>query len=351
MTAIEKLKLLLANSYARRLGVAVLTLAILDPFVPRILERAERAQYESQRRFRFENSDLFALGPVTAYLREHPRGDRPRTVFFGDSIVWGYNVAGADSVPAQFQRIATDQSVFNFGLNGSQAGDAYLMAKAIIDSVDTIYLFANSRRAIRVAPSLIPIDDADVREFELKPVNPLERWLQQPLNRWRLYRDSYRLQAGFFGTSTRLYVYLNKASLVRDGLRILRGQSVARPSPPVDDGPVAPGVTIAKPVAAAPPDASKRQMLQALDYTPLWKLASLVRAHGKRAVVIESAWQTLEIDPGLADLNAEFNPDVVFIRLEVPTSLRIDGQHISAKGARAVAEALHAVRLPELTGR
>ena len=66
-----------------RLLVCVLGLALADQAVVPLLRRAEAQRYESNRQMRFENSDLFMLGPLTDYLLEHPKGERPRAAFFG----------------------------------------------------------------------------------------------------------------------------------------------------------------------------------------------------------------------------------------------------------------------------
>ena len=102
----------------RRLIVAVLTLAVIDVFVPGWLARAERARYEGGGVFRFAYSDLFGIGPAVEYLGDHPRGDRPRAVFLGNSVVWGYRLRTEDSLPVQFQQLEPSVRVFNFAVNG-----------------------------------------------------------------------------------------------------------------------------------------------------------------------------------------------------------------------------------------
>ena len=66
----------------RRLAFAVAALVAADRFEPALLRSVEEARYEDPGKdFRFENSDLFGLGPLIAYLREHPRGRQPRVLF------------------------------------------------------------------------------------------------------------------------------------------------------------------------------------------------------------------------------------------------------------------------------
>ncbi len=55
---------------ARRLVLMVVWLLLFDLAVPPLLELAERRHYESTTAFRFENSDLFGLGPLVDYLLE-----------------------------------------------------------------------------------------------------------------------------------------------------------------------------------------------------------------------------------------------------------------------------------------
>src|SRR3989338_6540526 len=114
-----------AASPVRRLVATALTLAAIDPFVPAWLARAERTRYESDRVFRFEHSDLFATGPVVEYLREHPHGDRPRAVFLGNSVVWGFRLPAEDSLPVRFQQLEPSVRVFNFAVNGFGIVSAY----------------------------------------------------------------------------------------------------------------------------------------------------------------------------------------------------------------------------------
>jgi hypothetical protein len=180
---------------ARRLLFAIVALAAIDLFIPGLLQRLEVARYESNREFRFENSDLFSLGPLVQYLLEHPRADRARVVFFGNSVVWGYFLEPNDSVPAQFQRLTPEARVFNLGINGFESGSAYLITKNIIDAVDTIYLFHVGGTAHPMLPQLVTVGPGDVARFTLTPPDDVEVRLGGLLGFWHLYRDAYRLQA------------------------------------------------------------------------------------------------------------------------------------------------------------
>ncbi len=329
-----------ATRAARRLLVAVLSLAVIDPFVPRLLGHAERARYESTRLFRFENSDLFPLGPLVEYLHENPRGVRPRVVFLGNSIVWGYFLAPSESVPAQFQHLAPDAQVFNLGINGFESGSAYLVTKAIVDRVDVLYLFDVGRAANAMLPHMVPVSREDARRFALEEPDRLERRLQGLLGFWNLYRYSYRLQAALFGTSTRVYLYVNKGSI----LSTLQGRAPGSPSPePIETtAPITAhaGLEVDAPQASAAPAGGRLAELAAR-YPLLWDYARLVAGHGKRAVIVELAEYSPAIDAtDRADLNAHFHPAVVFLKLRVPKSLQTDGVHFSAVGAAAVARAL-----------
>ena len=87
--------------------------------VPTLQQRVEHDWYENSQVFRFENSDLFALGPLVSYLRQHPRGERPRIAFFGDSVMFGYGLEASTTIPARFQELQPSKKTFNLALNGS----------------------------------------------------------------------------------------------------------------------------------------------------------------------------------------------------------------------------------------
>lgn len=327
---------------ARRLLFAIMALAAIDPFIPGLLHRLETARYESNRVFRFENSDLFSLGPLVQYLREHPRGDRPRIVFFGNSIVWGYFLGPNDALPAQFQRLMPETRVFNMAVNGFETGNAYLITKNIIDSVDAIYLFYIGGAAHPMMPQLITVEPTDLQRFALAPPDPVESRLAALLGFWHLYRDAYRLQAALFGTSMRQYVYLHKASIPKVIWRAARGPAAA------DDGISRLGenptradiVEVKSDVASAPVTEARRRQLAAA-YPLLWDYAHLVHRHRKHAVVVEIARYSPPIPPGdRADLNEIFRPHVLFLEVSIPPALTFDGGHLSEEGARAVAQAL-----------
>ena len=159
---------LTAASVWRRIGVCLLALAVVDQAVLPILRAAEARRYESDVPVRFENSDLFVIGPLTAYFKEHPVGRKPRVVFFGNSFVWGYGVDGHETLPAMFQRLEPSARVFNFGINGFESGNAYLMSKAIIDAVDTVYLVHIGEHANPILAQLIPVSQEDIARFHLR---------------------------------------------------------------------------------------------------------------------------------------------------------------------------------------
>ena len=142
----------------RQAVVALLCLAALDRLIPGWLASAEARRYESEVARRFAQSDVFALGPLVSYLREHPRGPRPRIAFLGDSIVWGYGVAAEDTVAARFQARAPEEHVLNLGMNNTDTGDMYLIAKSVLDSVATLYVFDRLPRVLHPQlPQLIPV--------------------------------------------------------------------------------------------------------------------------------------------------------------------------------------------------
>ena len=350
---------ILSRRPARRLLVALVTLAAIDPFVPGLVDRLERARYESPRTFRFENSDLFSLGPLVQYLRAHPRGDRPRVLFFGNSIVWGYFLEPNDSLPAQFQRL-TGARVFNLGINGFETGSAYVVTKQIVDAVDTIYLFHYGAGAHPMLPKLVRVEPRDLERFTLPSPDPVEGRLEHLVGLWwRLYRDAYRLQAALFGTSTRQYVYRHKGSIPGAIWRVVSGRAVDGEGPPVPE-PAVPAdvVAVHTDVAPAPVTEARRRELAAA-HPLLWDYAELIRAHDKHAIVVEidrSSSPVLDVAPSVlpsarADLNRVFQPHVSFVTVAIPPALMIDRRHLSAAGARAVARALRDHAPPSGTGR
>ena len=137
-------------------------------------------------------------------------------MFLGNSVVFGYGLETRDALPAQFERLAGDTRVFNAAVNGAENGDSYLVGKAGIDSVDTLYVqLTRHGHARPILGTLIPIDDADARRFALDRTDPMEVKLRSLLGRvWRLYAVNDRLQAAFFGTSARQYLYLHKRELL-----------------------------------------------------------------------------------------------------------------------------------------
>jgi hypothetical protein len=347
----------LSRRPARRLLFALAALVAVDLVLPGCLHRLEAARYESDRVFRFENSDLFSLGPLVQYLREHPRGRRPRVVFFGNSIVWGYFLKPDDTLPAQFQKLDPGVRVFNMAINGFETGNAYLITKRIIDSVDSIYLFYIGGTADPMLPQLVAVDPDDLRRFALAPPDPVESRLEALLGFWRLYRDAYRVQAALFGTSMRQYVYLHKTAIPGQIWRAARGLAAPEDGRArAEERPVrADLVEPSAEMAPAPATDARRRQLAAA-YPLLWDYAELVHGHRKHAVVVKIRGYSPPIAPAdLADLNATFRPHVLFLEITIPKVLTIDGGpivgHPSEEGARAIAQALLRHAPPLTAGR
>ena len=342
----------LSRRPARRLLLALVALAALDPFLPGLLHRWEAARYESDRVFRFENRDLFSLGPLVQYLREHPRGRRPRVVFFGNSFVWGFLLPPGDSLPAQFQRLAPDVRVLNMAIVGFETGSAYLMTKRIIDAVDSIYLFYFGDTANPMLPRLITVEPEDLRRFALRPPDPAESRLAALLGFWHLYRDAYRLQAALFGAATRQYLFVHEASIRRDVWRAARGRAAPEGGARPQGRPVRTDLVQTKAEMASTPVTGARRRQLAAAYPLLWDYAELVHGHGKRAVLVEIHGYSPPIAPAdRADLNAIFRPHVLFQEVTIPKVLTSDGLHLSEEGARAVAQALHRSVPPSIARR
>jgi hypothetical protein len=326
------------TGFTRRLVFTVLWLAVFDQFVPRLLQRLERERYEAGSVFRFENSDLFALGPLVSYLREHPQSDLQRVVFFGNSIIFGYGLAASEATPAQFQRQQPDTKVFNAAFNGAELDSSYLIAKAIVDAVDRLFVLVAPRgTANGMLPSLIPIEESDIRAFALRPPDRVERHLQSLAGVWRLYASRYRLQAALFSTSARQYVYSHKRDIVR---RLVAPMYSPPLPPPVPWRRSDDRVMLRAPRTANPPDAEGRRQLRQR-HPLLCKFGDLARFHRKRTVFVQVDGISFDLsDPEVAAFNAMFAPFAEVVFLGVPQSLRFDTQHLTPQGAQAVAAAL-----------
>ena len=328
--------------YGRRLVLVVIWLAIFDQFVPALQRRVEHDLYEGSEVFRFENSDLFGLGPLVAYLREHPERQRPRVVFFGHSVMFGFGLPASAAVPARFQELEPGVRVFNAAVNGLQMGNAYLFAKATIGSIDQLYVQLVGMNADAILPSLIPVDDEDIRAFRLNQPSRLESRLEEWAGFWRLYGASYRLQAATLRTSTRQYLYLHKGEVARGIL--FPARSVEPPPERIDAS-----IEVLAPRAAVSPDEARRRELRER-YPVLWQMEELIQRHGKRAVFLLMAeadyYGTTPDYPGItpaeiADLNAIFAPSGEIMRLRYAAdAMTWDKVHLTTGGAQRVAETL-----------
>jgi hypothetical protein len=313
----------------RRLLFVLLWLLLLDRAVPPLLERAERRHYESGTVFRFENSDLFALGPFVDYLRDHPQHGRRRVVFFGNSMLFGYFLSPAQAIPAQYQRFDPEARVYNAAINGQELGTGYLVGKDILGDVDVLYVQVIGAKANPLLPSLIPIDDADLRRFQLTPPNRVEQRLQSALGRvWNLYRLNYRMQAALFGTSTRVHLYMYK----RDLAHLFR-VPLLRPDAVAEGG--AAGVSVRAPRIAGPVASGSETQRLMID------LAKLARARGKRVVFIAFEWDNSPLgDAEAGAFNASFAPWAETVIVHLPAAVTIDGEHANPAASARVAELL-----------
>ena len=69
---------------------------------------------------------------------------------------------------------------------------------------------------------------------------------------------------------------------------------------------------------------------------------SVVYGHRKRAVFLQIGSATTDAigESEIADFNGAFEPFVEIVGLTIPPALRFDARHLTAEGARRVAEAL-----------
>jgi hypothetical protein len=175
----------------------------------------------------------------------------------------------------------------------------------------------------------MPIDDADLLRFDLPAPNRTEQRLQSALGRvWNLYRLNYRMQAGLFGTSTRVHLYMHKrdfAHLFR--VRLLQPESL-RPAG-------AAGISVRAPRKAGPMPAAnetKRIMIE---------LAKLARARGKRVVFLMFELDgSPPRDAAVGAFNAAFAPYAETAIVHLPSADTIDGQHPNPAAAARIAELL-----------
>lgn len=324
----------------RRMAVALLCLIALDPFVAPLVRRLEAHRYDGSGAFRFARSDFFTLGPLVEYLRENPKGPRPRVVFFGDSVVWGHLLDEGHTVPAEFERLEPHQRVLNLAINGLQGATAYLTSKAIIDAVDTFIVFRTDDTAVLTLSRMIPVSPDDVRRFHLEPPDAVEASLERLAGVWHLYRYSYRLQAGLFGTSTRYFVYTHKGQIFDVLLQRRPVWGANAPTAAAREE----GVDFETPIAAVAPPAARVQELAAR-YPLAFDYARLVTEHGKFAIMVDLAGHVRLVHPiaeaDYGDLNAHFRPHVVFGRMRIARDLLGgDGIHLTPDGARGVAAVL-----------
>jgi hypothetical protein len=321
---------------ARRLIFALIFLAVLDPFVVPAVHRLERRHYEGQDVFRFDDSDLFALGPLVSYLRENPRGTRRRVMFLGNSVLFGYGRSPQETVPAQFEKLVPGTRVFNAAFDGEGIGSSYLIAKDVIDSVDGFFILQQGQGAERTLASLVPVDGPDAREFQLDPPDTTEKRLESWLGFWHLYAFSYRLQAALFGGSTREYVYLHKKDIFRNLISLVHPLPARNAEAVVGSRET---VALRAPRSAAPSPSTLRAFRQR--HEPEFKIAELARSHRKRIVILcPNVMRTDVTDAEMADYNTVYAPFAEIVGITVPSALTFDGMHFTAEGARLVAEAV-----------
>lgn len=321
---------------ARRLAIAVLLLVAVDRLEPGFLSRLETARYEDPTTdFRFENSDLFGVAPLVDYLRENPRGRQPRVMFLGNSVTYGYALSVNEAVPAQFQQLVPSHKVFNVGVNAFEAGSAYLVANSAIGAIDEAYLLSRTYPVANpLMAKLVDVEPADRTTFHLPaPAGALETRLARVLGSWRLYRDSYRLQAALFGTSSRQFIYLNKSRFARALIAPLRAQE-----PPAA---TRPAIAATTPLADVMPSPQRIAALRQAGPPLVWAFADLFASHGKTLVLLQlpgyAEWLP---EADLADFNRAGYPHVRIVRLQIPTEWMFDNVHVTADGARAVANVL-----------
>ena len=322
----------------RRLIFLLIWLVLFDQFIPRILPPLEKRRYEGPSALRFENSDLFGLGPLVAYLREHPNHDRRRAVFLGNSMMFGYSLQADEALPAQYELQRPGTHAFNMAMNGQELGTSYLVANAVIDSVDILFVQFVGERANPILSSLIPVDESDIKTFNLQQPDPIEQRLKNGLGHvWRLYGANERIQAAIFGTSTREYLYLHKRDIA---MKLLRRHPATPPLPPD----VAEQPYLLPPPANRTPSNGTHSSQEEL----LRRFAELGRAHHKRVVFLVFDYSN---GPKIVKNDVGANvPNAEVVLVHVPTTLTFDGQHLTVQGCRLVAALLAQYDVQHATG-
>lgn len=331
---------------AWRLGVALLTLVVLDAWVPSIRDRLEAAQYGTTSIARLSNSDVFPLGSLVAYLREHPRGARPRVAFFGDSVVWGYGVDDVDSIPSQFQLLASDAQVFNLGVNLFSTPSSYLLATRIVDAIDVAFLIPADWPPQALLPRVLDLSDEETRRwgYPSSDRSALDRLVNGLLGRWHLYRDAYRLQTGLWGTSTKQFIYVNKSQAIAAALGRYRTPREAARLRDADSEYLR---TWDVPPLIAESAARSDEVMDALRFRQpaLVAFAELFVSRRKPAYVIEISDRHVVLDAReRAAMNERFAPYVRFVLLAPPRRLIFDGLHFTPEGTATVATMLDRIR-------
>ncbi len=329
------------NRHIRVLLFAICFLALADTLVVPTVNRLEAIRYETDTFMRFVASDVFELAPIVSYLQEHPAGPRPRVVFFGNSIVWGYRQSASETVPAEFQRLVPQMKVFNFGVNGFETGSIYLTTKAIIDSLDVICMFHNGSNALPLLANVITLSPEDASRFGLPSRDPIEHSMEELMGVWKLYRYSYRLQASLLGASTRRFVIEQLKNVARGNVASSRRMDAAQAPEAgsfVAQNPS--GVWIETGQSPTLPSADRVHELKE-KHSLLWDYAQLIKDRHKQGLIVEF-YAKNPLDPAdRSDLNAYFSPNVRFVRLHVHRHLlQGDALHFTYDGARAVARAI-----------
>jgi lysophospholipase L1-like esterase len=315
----------------RRLLVAIVVLLAIDRLVPSILRRLEFERYEQGAAFRFENSDLFALGPLISYLQENPRSTKRRVVFLGNSVIFGYGLKPEESLPAAYERLHPGTRVINAGVNGSLAGGQYLIAKSLGTSIDTIFAQVTLSGANPMLGRILPVTAEEIETFKLDAPDRLEGVLSGSFARMlRLHASNHRLQAALFGTSTRQYIYLKQKALLQ--------RRVGSTHPAEPSGFASPsGITWRIPKDLGPPD-PKGDAGYAKRLLPM---ANLARTRKQRVVLLEFELPGRPLDDGpRAAFNRAHAPYAQIVILTAPQSLLLDPHHLSRDGAAAAAAAL-----------
>ncbi|MDD5431429.1 MAG: hypothetical protein PHO70_00355 [Candidatus Omnitrophica bacterium] len=329
----------------RRIIFTILILAVIDIYVLTFVKKIENRYETSGTMFRFENNDFFGIAPLVDYLKENKIGKKSRIVFFGNSVMFGYQLGANDTIAAKFENIAgSNYKCFNLGINGLGEENAYIILKNLIDSVDLVIVLhsPSGKVPIQGLYQHLDIDDEDAAFFK---INNKESIINKRLSYyvgkiWKLSKYSHRIQNGLFQTSTKNYLYLHKADLFSFLSAKKSSGLLPFDSDSCEDLIVNRHIPELKDYKLTKADSGSINLneTEAALYKKFFKLASLKR---KKIFFFGLDHYAPYNKKELSEYNRLFGPSLVFMNLESTESFTFDKTHLTTKGSCAVANMMY----------